>query len=121
MCTMKKLDSGKYVADIKYDYILNIVKQAAKCKNITRIVLFGSSIEERCTEESDIDIAVFGEESKAKYLKSKEFKDFHRNLFTFDKDFAQDYDIIYFADNKEYAGLIMEDISKGVEIYRRVA
>ena len=30
-------------------------------------MLFGSALEDRCTEKSDIDIAVFGDMSKGKY------------------------------------------------------
>ena len=60
MCNLVRYKNSKLVADIKLPYIIIISKQAEKAKNISRIMLFGSSIEERCTEESDIDIAVFG-------------------------------------------------------------
>ena len=80
---MKEFDKDIFVAEIKYDYIVNIINQANKCRGIERIVLFGSSLGEDCKEESDIDIAVFGTKSKNAYLKSKEFKDFHRNVFKF--------------------------------------
>ena len=119
MCRMKKLVNGNSVADIKYDCIMNIIEQAEKCKGINKIVLFGSSIEERCTDDSDIDIAVFGNTAKTKYLKSKEFKDFHKNLFSFKNDFSQDYDILYFYENQNHSDAIMTDINNGIEIYRR--
>lgn len=73
-----KIDNGNYVADMKHKYIVNIADQAKQCSNISRIVLFGSALETRCTEKSDIDIAVFGEESKANTCvqkNSKIFKD----------------------------------------------
>ncbi len=117
MCRMVPYKDGKSVADIKLRHIDNISAQAEKCRNITRIILFGSSLETRCTNRSDIDIAVFGNQSKGKYLQSKEFKDFHRHLFQFDMD--QDYDILYFKDGTEYTDQIMNDITKGIEIYRR--
>ncbi len=79
-------------------------------------MLFGSSIEERCTEKSDIDIAVFGTQSKNKYLDSKEFKRFQDSLFLFDLN--QDYDILYFSDDKQYQDAILNDINNGTEIYR---
>ena len=60
MCKLISIGNGKAIADIKHKYIKNITRQAHECKNISRIVLFGSSLEERCTEKSDIDIAVFG-------------------------------------------------------------
>ena len=93
--------------------------QAQKAKNITKIILFGSSIEKRCTENSDIDIAVFGSLQKSKYIDSKEFRAFKSGLFSFDWD--QDYDVLYFRDNTEYQDAIMDDINNGVEIYRRAA
>lgn len=67
MCKMRNLTENIRVATIKYDYIINIIKQTQKCKNISKIILFGSSIEERCQQKSDIDIAVFGEK-KANFL-----------------------------------------------------
>lgn len=117
MCKMIHFKDGKYIADIKYKYIQNIVKQAEQCKHINRIMLFGSSLEERCTDKSDIDIAVFGDKTREKYLVSKEFKDFHRRVFRYDMD--QEYDILYFVDGKKYDGMIMQNIHNGLEIYRR--
>ena len=84
MCRLVMYKNGQYIADIKYNYIENIAKQAEKCRNISKIILFGSSIEERCTDESDIDIAVFGSLSKSKYLRLKEFKMFQDELFMYD-------------------------------------
>ena len=117
LCKMIHYKDGKYIADIKHKYVLNIVKQAELCENICRIMLFGSSLEERCTDKSDIDIAVFGKQSKNKYLQSKEFKNFQDQLFLYDLN--QDYDILYFADNVQHNDLILQDINNGVEIYRR--
>ena len=48
------------VADIKKKYMNNIIDAAKKCDLIDKVILFGSSIEDRCKESSDIDIAVFG-------------------------------------------------------------
>ena len=117
MCRMVPFKDGQYVADIKLPHIVNISEQAKKTDNIRRIVLFGSTLEERCTKESDIDIAVFGTKSKGSYIDSKEFRLFKKNLFQFDWD--QDYDVLYFSENGKNKGDIMADISKGVEIYRR--
>lgn len=119
MCKLIEYDNGSFVADIKHKYIVNIANQAKKCSNISRVVLFGSALETRCTEKSDIDIAVFGEESEAKYLRSKEFKNFQRQLFSFEDSFSQDYDILYFREDKPSNSVIMNDINKGTEIYRR--
>ena len=120
MCKLVQFEQGKYVADIKYDYIRNIANLAAGCKNIKRIMLFGSATEERCKKESDIDIAVFGDMSKAKFLRSKEYDRFHTGIILYGGDFTQDYDILYFNDENGNGDAIMNDIAKGVEIYRRV-
>lgn len=117
MCNLVSIGNGKSVADIKQKHILNIRKQAVECKNISRIMLFGSSLEERCTEKSDIDIAVFGKMKKSKYLDSKEFRSFQDRIFLFDLN--QDYDILYFCDDQEYSDAIMADINHGAEIFRR--
>ncbi len=119
MCTLIELDNGSFVADIKKKYIQNICESARNFENITRIVLFGSALQTRCTEESDIDIAVFGKKSRSEYLKSKEFKQFQRKLFAFDDTFSQDYDVLYFCNDVVYNDSIMRDIYNGAEIYRR--
>lgn len=119
VCRLVKWNGDRYVADIKYDHILNITKQAQKCKNIRRIMLFGSSLEERCSDRSDIDIAVFGTIPKGKYIDSKEFRMFKKGLFEFDWD--QDYDVLYFAENGKNRGDILAEIDRGIEIYRRTA
>ena len=119
MCKLVPLENGSLVADIKVKYIKNITDQAKQCKNIDYIMLFGSSLEERCTENSDIDIAVFGEKLESKYLVSGEFHRFHEQVYLY--DLAQDYDILYFTKNKSYKNAIMTDIQNGVEIYRRAA
>ena len=119
MCQMADIGDGRLVADIKKSYILNIAEQAKRCDNISRVVLFGSALDTRCTEQSDIDIAVFGKRPQTEYLRSREFKEFQHRLFAF--SFAQDYDILYFCDSADNQSAIMGDILKGTEIYRRSA
>ena len=117
MCRLIAFDEGKKVAEIKLPHIRNISEVARRASNISRIMLFGSSIEERCKADSDIDIAVFGDKTKGKYLDSKEFRFFKSALFRF--DWGQEYDILYFKENEKCNAEIMKDISSGVEIYRR--
>ncbi|MCR4851125.1 MAG: nucleotidyltransferase domain-containing protein [Lachnospiraceae bacterium] len=119
MCRMVPYTNGGLVAEIKLPHIKNISEQAQKAKGISRIMLFGSSLDERCTQNSDIDIAVFGTKTKERYIDSKEFRDFKSNLFQFDWD--QDYDVLYFKDGGDYQDPIMTDINRGVEVFRRVA
>ena len=42
MCRLTQWKSGQCLADIKYKYIENIAREAEKCRNINRIMLFGS-------------------------------------------------------------------------------
>jgi len=124
MCKLAALNDESnniLVAEIKKEYINNIIEQAKKCKNITRIILFGSSLEERCSAKSDIDIAVFGKMTRGKYLKSAEFRNFNIEIFAY-KDFdGQNYDILYFKDDCDTDSKIMKNILAGTEIYRGAA
>lgn len=118
MCSLIEFGNGGFVADIKHRYVVNIANAAKDCKNISRIVLFGSATQTRCTESSDIDIAVFGRKKQNEYLRSGEFKTFQRKLFSFGNS-SQDYDILYFCDGKDYSDPIIQDINNGTEIFRR--
>ena len=63
MCQVKELKIDNqifYIANIKHKYINNIVDAAKKCGLIDKVIIFGSSLADRCTDSSDIDIAVFG-------------------------------------------------------------
>ncbi len=104
------------VADIKQDCIRNISDAAKNCKYIDRIVLFGSALEDRCTDQSDVDIAVFGNVSKNRCLTSKGYNDFARQLYRFD-DFSQTYDILYFKTGSYDNNFIRQQIEKGEVIY----
>lgn len=119
MCKIVTIDlNGRKikVADIKQSCIRNIADAAEKCKHIDRIILFGSALEERCTDQSDVDIAVFGNLSKNKCLTSKEYKDFTHQLYRFD-DYAQTYDILYFKTDSRENSFIRKEIEKGEVIY----
>ena len=119
MCALIDWGNGGCVADIKQKYVRNIAESAKTCGNIDRIVLFGSATQARCTAASDIDIAVFGKKPVNSYLRSPEFKRFHRNVVSFENDFSQDYDILYFCVNDPADAPILRDIAHGTEVYRR--
>lgn len=106
------------VADIKKKYVNNIIDAAKKCDIIERVILFGSSIEDRCKENSDIDIAVFGKQIRSKALASKKYERFARQLFAFN-NFEQDYDILYFKSGTKSKSVIMDDIQRGEVLYER--
>ena len=121
MCKVKIMNIGDReirVADLKQKYIYNIIDAAEKCDLIDRIVLFGSGIEERCREESDIDLAVFGNLSRTKALSSKKYERFARQLYSFD-DHQQAYDILYFKNGKNENSLILDNVRNGEIIYER--
>ena len=121
MCnvTTLQLDSGTIkVADIKKAAVINVAQNAALCKNISKIVLFGSSMGKNCTEESDIDLAIFGDQSKNKCLTSSSFRKFASSLYRFD-NFGQTYDLLYFQNGKDYDCSVMEEINQGEVVYVR--
>ena len=119
MCKIVNLklnDREIRVADVKKECIRNIADAAEKCRYIDRIVRFGSSLEDRCTNESDVDIAVFGNISKSRCLTSKEYKNFTHQLYRFD-DYSQNYDILYFKTGSANNSFIRQEIEKGAVIY----
>lgn len=121
MCNLVSMVSGTgetiQVADIKVKYIENIIRSAPLCKYIKKIVLFGSSIREDCTEYSDIDIAVFGNAYPSRVLLSASYRKFHESLYDF--DISQNYDVLYFKSSSPNNFRIMEDIKKGAILYER--
>lgn len=121
MCQVIQMNIGSRminVADIKKKYVNNIIDAARKCDIIDRILLFGSSTEERCEESSDIDIAVFGNQIPSRALRSKKYENFARQLYSFN-DHEQAYDILYFKTGSPNKSLIMNDIEKGELLYAR--
>ena len=121
MCRVLPMNIGTrqiHVAEIKQKYIQNIIDAAHQCDLIDRVVLFGSSLEERCREASDIDIAVFGNLPRSRALTSKKYERFARRLYAFD-NYSQAYDILYFRNNSDDSNPILHEISKGEELYAR--
>ncbi len=121
MCTVSNatiLNRTFKVADIKKEYVRNVIDAASKCDLIDRIILFGSSLETRCTQDSDIDLAIFGNQSEYKALRSKKYDAFTSQIFSYD-DSGQSYDLLYFVSGKRYRGMIMDNIENGELIYER--
>ena len=74
MCDLTEIVVGnKYirVAEIKKEYIENIINSIPLCSAIDKVILFGSALESRCTDSSDVDIAIFGKYPKTKMYKMK--------------------------------------------------
>ncbi len=115
MCELVKTSNGVSVAAIKKTYIDNIIDNANSCKDLDKIILFGSSIRTNCTEESDIDIAVFSKVAQAKFLASKSFRDFMKKVYVY--DFGQSYDVLFFKSDRDYKEPIFDEVMKGSVIY----
>lgn len=120
MCRLVNLRIGDReikIADIKRDCIENIISNAHLCEEIKKIILFGSALEERCEESSDIDIAVFGKCAKNMMLRLKSYRDFINAVVTFGK--WQDYDVLYFDMTNQGETAILSDIARGAVLYER--
>ena len=109
------------VADIKKDCISNIVNQAEQCNKIECIILFGSSLEERCKDYSDIDIAIISSLTKSRLFRLASYDKFTTDIYS--KNIEQDYDILQFTSWEDIANrndsICREIIEKGKIIYKR--
>jgi predicted nucleotidyltransferase len=128
MCKLQSVNTNYgtsvEVADIKKKYIENIIDAAAQCRQISEIILFGSALEERCNEKSDIDIAIISRQTINSLCKNKGFEKFVETVYSM--DFKQDYDRLYFSSMEEIeqkksdVPICRELADKGKVIYRRV-
>lgn len=111
------------VAEIKKKHIENILNSAPLCKQISAIMLFGSSLEKRCTNKSDIDLVIISNSSLNKLSQLKAFDMFMNCLYSYDME--QEYDRLYFKSIKEIEEkkddipICNELMRKGKVIYRR--
>ncbi|MCD8014504.1 MAG: nucleotidyltransferase domain-containing protein [Lachnospiraceae bacterium] len=128
MCELSRVktnfDTEVRIADIKKDYVENIIKTAPLCRSIAEIILFGSVLEERCTESSDIDLLIVSEKKKSRLYRDRSYINFKNKIFI-DGDYKQDYDFIYMnckedMDRKAASSVLFRDIKVyGQTIYRR--
>lgn len=125
MCKLVKLDDNIaiYVADIKADTISQIAAFARLCPKIDYIYLFGSCLETRCTNDSDIDLAIVANIAMSKLANNRGFRQFKEKLYTIDAN--QDYDFLYFKSvdqMKNSTDFVCKDIiEKGKIIYEKGA
>lgn len=99
MCNLAEITIGDRrikVAEIKKAYIENIIKCVPLCNAIDKVVLFGSALERRCTDSSDVDIAIFGKYPKSKMFKLKSYNDFVEAVVVSYGE-LQDYDLLYYG------------------------
>lgn len=112
------------VADIKKDVIENIIEAAGACTRICQIILFGSVIESRCTEDSDVDMLVISDTSRSRLYKDKSYQEFLKRLHDKD-DYEQMYDVICVHGMEEIyqyqdtVSLFRDVIDCGKTLYRR--
>lgn len=111
-------DKDIMVSELKRDCILNIIEEAKKYSKITKIILFGSSLEERCTERSDIDIAVFTSLYRSELFRRAWYGNFTSDIYTYNMN--QHYDILPFKEGYNDDSLIMENIYNGSVIYENL-
>lgn len=109
------------VADIKANSIKRIIEMTPLCKKIDCIYLFGSSLEERCTTKSDIDLAVVSNVTRSRLFRSRDYNKFLERLYSIDTE--QEYDVLQFnsLDNIiNSSDFVCKDIiNKGKLIYKR--
>ena len=113
------------VADIKAEYIINILEKADLCRNICSIYLFGSVLKEECREDSDIDVLIVSDIARSKLYKSKSFNHFLIRLHERD-NYLQQYDVICvhgmneLEKNRHKVILYNDVLMNGRELYRRI-
>lgn len=125
MCKLVKITNSLgeqiEVAEIKADTIKKIIKIAKICDKIDYIYLFGSSVEERCTDESDIDLAIISNVSASKLCNRSSYREFKERLYAIDRD--QEYDRLQFNSLKAIRNskepVCLDIISKGKLLYQR--
>lgn len=109
------------VASIKADTIQKIIEYASLCGKIDYIYLFGSSVEERCTQKSDIDLAIISNITRSRLYQNKTYDKFRTNIYNIDD--KQDYDFLHFNSLKELKNSrdsVCKDIlENGVMLYIR--
>ena len=125
MCKLVKITNSLgeqiEVAEIKADTIKKIIKIAKICDKIDYIYLFGSSVEERCTDESDIDLAIISNVSASKLYNRSSYREFKERLYAIDRD--QEYDRLQFNSLKAMRNskepVCLDISSKGKLLYQR--
>ena len=104
MCKLVTIDTNintkVKVSEYKQNQIMCIIRLAASCDEIDQIILFGSALEEKCTETSDIDFVVISKYPVSELSKRKGYRDFLKQLYMSD-DFVSEYDILYFKSAEE--------------------
>ena len=128
MCRMVNIktnfDTEIEVADIKKDVVENIIKAADACIPICQIILFGSVLDSRCREDSDVDLLIVSDTVRSKLYRDKRYQEFLKRLHDKD-DYEQMYDVICVHgldevyQNRKNTELFRDVIEGGKTLYRR--
>lgn len=103
-----------FVADIKLNFIKELVRSASRVPSIEKIILFGSCIREDCRESSDIDFAVYVQDKDA-WLISDDVKCFTHPLYAYDID--QEFDMVVRGTGEDCSSSLQKSISRGILLY----
>ena len=125
MCKLVTIENSNgvkiEVADIKVEIIKKIISLAHTCDKIDYIYVFGSTVDESCTDKSDIDIAIISNVTRSKLFQTKSYNEFTNKLYNINLD--QDYDILQFNSLdaiKNSDDFVCRDIiNKGKLLYQR--
>lgn len=116
---LDKLNQDILVSSIKEEYVKNIINCASLCNKIDTIILFGSVLEERCTEKSDIDFVVVSKYTVSQLERLKSFNNFISSIYG--TEYIQDYDILYMKSLNEIKEKSIQSLSIYSEIEKKVS
>lgn len=112
------------VSEYKRQQIEEIISKASDCAIIDQIILFGSSLNSDCKENSDIDVVIISKASVSKLSQNKRYRAYWERIYKLDS-FQTEYDVLYFTSyedierKKEQVPVCKEIIEKGKIIYHK--
>lgn len=94
-------------------FLRDFVGMSKKIDGIKQIRLYGSYAQNRWSEESDVDIAIFVEDSKSDHI-----KDIYKKLYIMCYDYSLDVQIQVFSESEllKPMGIIEEVVSYGIDV-----
>lgn len=106
------MDNLNRINKIKQDQVINIINSLEHNNNIKQIIIFGSSVTDRCKITSDLDIAIelynFDEDSK-------EVNDIAKII---SKNTDHNFDLIFLNDEDIIGSKVENEIyKKGVKVF----
>lgn len=128
MCRMVNVvtNTGEQVlvSEYKKSQIEEMIQKAADCAAIDEIILFGSSVNMSCEENSDIDVVIISREPVSRLSQNKRYQAYWERIYQMDH-FKTEYDVLYFTsyqdilNKKDKVPICKEIIEKGKTIYQK--